>query len=50
MQTTIRTYNSTAIEGNPLTLQETRIVLLDGLTIGGLFLKKSLMQKTMLFG
>lgn len=29
------TYNSTAIEGNTLTLQETRIVLLDGITIGG---------------
>jgi Fic family protein len=28
-------YNSTAIEGNTLTLQETRIVLLDGVTIGG---------------
>lgn len=29
------TYNSTAIEGNTYTLQETRIVLLDGITIGG---------------
>ncbi len=29
------TYNSTAIEGNTLTLQETRVVLLDGITIGG---------------
>ncbi|HPX27650.1 MAG TPA: Fic family protein [Treponemataceae bacterium] len=29
------TYNSAAIEGNTYTLQETRIVLLDGITIGG---------------
>jgi Fic family protein len=29
------TYHSTAIEGNSYTLQETRIVLLDGITIGG---------------
>lgn len=29
------TFNSTAIEGNTLTLQETRIVLMDGITIGG---------------
>ncbi|UTC66767.1 MULTISPECIES: Fic family protein [unclassified Treponema] len=29
------TYNSTAIEGNTYNLQETRIVLLDGITIGG---------------
>lgn len=29
------TYNSTAIEGNSYTLRETRIVLLDGITIGG---------------
>lgn len=29
------TFNSTAIEGNTLTIQETRIVLLDGMTIGG---------------
>lgn len=28
-------YNSTAIEGNTLTLNETRVVLLDGITIGG---------------
>jgi Fic family protein len=27
--------NSTAIEGNTYTLQETRIVLLDGITVGG---------------
>jgi Fic family protein len=29
------TYNSTAIEGNSLSYQETKVVLLDGLTIGG---------------
>ena len=29
------TYNSTAIEGNTLSYQETKIVLLDGITIGG---------------
>ena len=29
------TYNSTVIEGNTLSLRETRVVLLDGLTIGG---------------
>jgi Fic family protein len=29
------TYNSTAIEGNTYSLQETRIVLLDGVTVGG---------------
>jgi Fic family protein len=29
------TYNSTAIEGNTFSYQETRIVLLDGITIGG---------------
>jgi len=29
------TFNSTAIEGNTFSLQETRIVLLDGITIGG---------------
>ena len=29
------TYNSTAIEGNTFTYQETKIVLLDGITIGG---------------
>lgn len=29
------TFNSTALEGNTLTLQETRVVLLDGITIGG---------------
>lgn len=28
-------YNSTAIEGNTLSLNETRVVLLDGITIGG---------------
>jgi Fic family protein len=29
------TYNSTAIEGNTFSYQETKVVLLDGLTIGG---------------
>jgi len=29
------TYNSTAIEGNTLSYQETKVVLLDGMTIGG---------------
>jgi len=29
------TFNSTAIEGNTFSLQETRVVLLDGITIGG---------------
>lgn len=29
------TYNSTVIEGNTLSLRETRVVLLDGITIGG---------------
>jgi len=29
------TYNSTVIEGNTLSLRETRVVLLDGVTIGG---------------
>lgn len=29
------TYNSTAIEGNTYSLQETRVVLLDGITVGG---------------
>jgi Fic family protein len=29
------TYNSTAIEGNTFTYQETKVVLLDGVTIGG---------------
>lgn len=29
------TFNSTAIEGNTFSLQETKIVLLDGITIGG---------------
>ena len=29
------TYHSNAIEGNTLTLMETRIILQDGLTIGG---------------
>lgn len=29
------TYNSTVIEGNTFSLRETRVVLLDGITIGG---------------
>jgi len=29
------TYNSNAIEGNTLTLKETRLVVLDGITVGG---------------
>ena len=29
------TYNSTAIEGNTFSYQETKIVLLDGVTVGG---------------
>lgn len=29
------TYNSTAIEGNTLSLRETRVILLEGITIGG---------------
>ena len=29
------TYNSTVIEGNAFSLRETRVVLLDGITIGG---------------
>ncbi|MBK8625655.1 MAG: cell filamentation protein Fic [Saprospiraceae bacterium] len=29
------TYNSNSIEGNSLTLAETRVILQDGLTIGG---------------
>ena len=31
----VHTYNSNAIEGNTLTLQETRLVLEEGITIGG---------------
>jgi len=33
------TYNSNAIEGNTLTLQETKLVLEEGITIGGKSLK-----------
>ena len=29
------TFNSTAIEGNTLSLNETKLVLLEGITIGG---------------
>lgn len=31
----VHTYHSNAIEGNTLTLQETKLVLEEGLTIGG---------------
>jgi len=36
------TYHSNAIEGNTLTLAETRVVLLDGLTVGGKSLREHL--------
>lgn len=36
------TYHSNAIEGNPLTLTETKVVLEDGLTIGGKLLRNHL--------
>jgi Fic family protein len=36
------TYNSTAIEGNTFTFQETKIVLLEGITIGGKSVKEHL--------
>lgn len=36
------THHSTALEGNTLDLQETRIVLLDGLTVGGKTLREHL--------
>jgi len=36
------TYNSNAIEGNTLTLRETKVVLEDGITIGGKTLKEHL--------
>jgi len=36
------TYNSNAIEGNTLTLQETKVVLEDGITIGGKSLREHL--------
>jgi Fic family protein len=34
------TYNSNSIEGNSLTLQETRVVLRDGMTVGGKSLRE----------
>jgi Fic family protein len=36
------TYNSTAIEGNTFSYQETKIVLLDGITIGGKSMREHL--------
>ncbi|GHU14664.1 cell division protein Fic [Spirochaetia bacterium] len=36
------TYNSTAIEGNTLSYQETKIVLLEGITIGGKSMREHL--------
>ena len=36
------TYNSNAIEGNTLTLSETKVVLEDGITVGGKTLKEHL--------
>ena len=36
------TYNSTAIEGNTFSYQETKIVLLDGITIGGKSIREHL--------
>ncbi len=36
------TYESNKIEGNPLTLQETALVIEKGLTIGGKFLNEHL--------
>ncbi len=36
------THHSTALEGNTLDLRETRIVLLDGLTVGGKTLREHL--------
>jgi Fic family protein len=36
------TYNSTAIEGNTLSCQETKIILLDGITIGGKSMREHL--------
>ena len=38
----VHTYHSNAIEGNTLTLQETKLVLEEGLTIGGKSLKEHL--------
>ena len=36
------THHSTALEGNTLDLRETRLVLLDGLTVGGKTLREHL--------
>jgi Fic family protein len=36
------TYNSTAIEGNTFTLRETKVVLLEGITIGGKSMREHL--------
>jgi Fic family protein len=36
------TYNSTAIEGNTISYQETKIILLDGITIGGKSIREHL--------
>jgi Fic family protein len=36
------TYNSTAIEGNTFSFQETKILLLEGITIGGKSLREHL--------
>ncbi|WP_054864712.1 Fic family protein [Methanosarcina barkeri] len=38
----VHTYHSNAIEGNTLTLQETKLVLEEGLTIGGKSLREHL--------
>ena len=43
------TYNSTAIEGNTYTLQETRIVLLEGITIGGKSTREHLETRKSIF-
>ena len=34
------TYHSNAIEGNTITLQETRVILSDGITVGGKTLRE----------
>jgi Fic family protein len=36
------TYNSTAIEGNTFSFQETKILLLEGITIGGKSMREHL--------
>jgi len=38
----LQTYNSNAIEGNTLTLQETELIITDGITIGGKSLREHL--------